>query len=71
MHMAHLGGSRGYRGVHAEVVLLASTCNQNFKGAQTKIVAHTQDIASLKSAYERLELQNASLVAHIAELGGP
>ena len=69
--MAHLRGRVRVQGVQAEVVLLASTCNQNFKGSQTKIVAHAQDIASLKSANERLEVQNSSLIAQVAELGGP
>ena len=70
--MAHLGAvDKGYRGVHAKVVSFSSTVDKIFKGAQTQIIAHARHIASLKSANERLEAQNARLIAQVTELGLP
>ena len=69
-YIAHLGAvDRAYRGVNAQVVSFASTVDKIFKGAQAQIFAQARDMASLKSANERLEAQNARLMNQLATMG--
>ena len=69
-YIAHLGAvDRAYWGVNAQVVSFASTVDKNFKGAQAQIFAQARDMASLKSANERLEAQNARLMNQLTTMG--
>ena len=69
-YIAHLRAlDRAYRGVNAQVVSFASTVDKIFKGAQAQIFAQARDMASLKSANERLEAQNARLMNQLATMG--
>ena len=45
-------------------------CSKISRELKHKVIAHARDIALLKKANNRLEAQNARLVAQMTEMGG-